>query len=448
MTSEVLDVRLEGYNTPVGHLVRDNNACLFAYSADYPVQPNAIPISLSLPFNQGFFGDPETRAFFDNLLQENNQLQQIMDRERIARDDIVGLLKHLGGDCSGAISCVPQDAPPIKIPGNVETDYVEISTEDIEDIMRRLADRLPLPEEIQDPSPVAGVQRKIAVTEIAPGRFGHPRQGLKVPTTHILKVPERGREREVLQEAIAARLAALVVNHPVALPAEFKRGDEVGLLIKRFDRNVTAEGLISRIHQEDFCQALGLPASLKYERKGSPERHFSALMVNDLLSQTNAPAINRLIFLRSTIFNLAIGNTDNHAKNYALIYDHGNAPSLAPFYDMLPIRLSSRYTHELAFKIGNAESFDEMKPADLMQFIQTFGPKTESATKRFLEGEVGPMLLTLDQAADELSKLGLKDFDDLIGREIEKLSELLGLNLDIRERDYFATSSRGWSMPS
>ncbi|MFZ3035610.1 MAG: HipA domain-containing protein [Parvibaculum sp.] len=446
--SEILDVRLEGHEMPVGQLVRDDSACLFAYSAAYVRQPDAIPISLSLPFSQDIFDDPSTRAFFDNLLPENNQLQQVMDRERIARDDIVGLLKHLGGDCPGAISCVPRDAPPVKIPGNVETDYVEIAPENLADIMRRLADRLPLPEEIQDPSPVAGVQRKIAVTEIAPNRFGHPKDKLRVPTTHILKVPERGREREVQQEAIAARLAALVVNHPVALPAEFKRGDEVGLLIKRFDRNVSADGLITRIHQEDFCQALGLPASLKYERKGTAERHFSAAKVHDLLGRTNAPGLNRLIFLRASIFNLAIGNTDSHAKNHALIYDQGGTPRLAPLYDMLPIRLSNRYTHELAFKIGEAENFDEIKPADLMEFIHSFGPKTEGATRRFLQNEIGPMILTLDQTAHELTSMGHKDFDDLIGREIEKITNLLGLNLEIRERDYFGTAAGGWGMPS
>lgn len=443
--TDVLDVRLENSNSPVGHLFRDGNACRFAYTADYAKQPDAIPISLSLPFSTGVFDDPATRAFFDNLLPENDQLQQVMDRERIARDDIVGLLRHLGGDCSGAISCLPQDAPPIKIPGNAATDYVEISNENLADIMRRLADRLPLPDEVLDPSPVAGIQRKIALTEIAPDRFGHPKDKLRVPTTHILKVPERGREREVRQEALAARLAAITVGHAVALPAEMTRGREVGLLIKRYDRHVTANGLISRIHQEDFCQALSLPASLKYERKATNERRFSATAVAHLLGQTNTPALNRLIFLRTTIFNLAIGNTDNHAKNHALIYDQGKTPRLAPLYDMLPIRLSNRYTHELAFKIGEAKTFDDMTSADITSFIKTLGPKSKAAIKRFLDNDIAPMLHRLDQAAEALTDLGHKDFDDLIGREIEKLCDLLGLHLDLRERDYFAPKGGGWN---
>lgn len=447
-TSEILDVRLEGIGTPIGNLLREDDGCYFVYADDYIARANATPISLSLPLTQNVFGDQSTRAFFDNLLPENNLLQQTMDRENIARDDIVGLLKYLGSDCTGAISCLPNGADPIKTPGNLNTDYTEMTSENLEEIMRCLAERLPLPAEVKDPSPVAGVQRKIALTEIAPNRFGLPKEGLRVPTTHILKVPERGREREVPQEAIAARLARAVVGHAVAFPAEFERGKEIGLLIKRFDRQVGDDGVISRIHQEDFCQALGLPARFKYERNGTPERHFSAESVSDLLSQTSAPALNRIIFMRATLFNLAIGNTDNHAKNHALIYDPGQAPRLAPLYDMLPVRVSNRYTHELAFKIGKANLFDEMQTEDLLNFIKTFGPKTGSAIRRLIENEIGPMLAQLDQEASALTAIGHKDFDDLIGREIEKLSTLLEFQIEIRERDYFAPARGGWGATS
>lgn len=448
--SEILDVRLEGFDTPIGNLLRKDGGCCFVYDGSYVARTDAKPISLSLPLTDNAFGDQPTRSFFDNLLPENNFLQQTMDRENIARDDIVGLLKYLGSDCPGAISCLPREAPPIKTPGNLNTDYTEITSENLEEIMRRLAERLPLPEEVKDPSPVAGVQRKIALTEIASGRFGLPKTELRVPTTHILKVPERGREREVSQEAIAARLARAVVGHPVAFPAEFERGKEIGLLIKRFDRHISDDGEISRIHQEDFCQALGLPASFKYERNGTSARHFSAENVNKLLAQTDLPVLNRIIFMRSALFNLAIGNTDNHAKNHALIYDRGQAPRLAPLYDMLPIRLSNRYTHQLAFEIGEAKFFDEMKAEDLFAFIKIFGPRTESAIRRLIQNEVGPMLKQLDQEASALTAIGHKDFDDLIGREIEKLSALLGFQMEIRERDYFAPAggAGGWGPTS
>lgn len=44
-------------------------------------------------------------------------------------------------------------------------------------------------------------------------------------------------------------------------------------MIERFDRKVEA-GVVHRIHQEDFAQALGLPSELKYQRCGAPGRRL------------------------------------------------------------------------------------------------------------------------------------------------------------------------------
>ena len=439
---DILDVRIEAVDMPLGSLAQKDGGCRFAYAPEYLARADAMPISLSLPLREEPYGDVETRAFFDNLLQENDQLQQTMDRERIARDDIVGLLRFLGADCAGAISCLPQGSGPVKIPGDLAADYDALPREELADIMRRLADKLPLPDAVKDPTPVAGVQRKIALTEISDGHYGLPKPGLRVPTTHILKVPERGREREALQEATATRLARAAARE-VAIPALFESGDETGLLSLRFDRRIAGGG-VTRIHQEDFCQALGLPALMKYERRGTDAARFSAAAVSDLLNRSNAPATERRSFMLSAFFNLAIGNTDNHAKNHALLYDTGPVPRLAPLYDLQPVRLTGRYTDELAFRIGGADRFDTMTADDIADFMGLFGLRTAAARQRFIEGEIAPMLEALDAAASELPQHGMKDFDDLIGREIARLVEMLGLDLAFRERDYFTERSGGW----
>jgi serine/threonine-protein kinase HipA len=59
-----------------------------------------------------------------------------------------------------------------------------------------------------------------------------------------------------------------------------------------------------------------------------------------------------------TILNLAVGNTDNHAKNHALIY-RGNTPELAPLYDVIPVLLHRNVTHEFGFKFGNAAEMED-----------------------------------------------------------------------------------------
>lgn len=446
MTARTLEVRLEQFEEPAGFLKStDAGEVSFSYSANFQNNPNAIPISLALPLGGRAFNDVETRAFFDNLLPENNQLQQVMEREGLSRTDIVGLLYHLGEDCPGAISCLPEGAPPAKIPGSILTDYDILDNADFSEIVRRLADREPLPNELRDPSPVAGVQRKIAIAFLD-GQFGVPKKGLRVPTTHILKVPRRGKGREARLETAAANLAN-AVGLETAIPVVLNVAGIEALLITRFDRTISEHGSVHRIHQEDFAQALGLPASLKYERYGQGPRRFSSAAIVKLLDMTDEPAVSRMRFIRATLFNLAIGNTDNHAKNHALIYDKGSVPRFAPLYDLLPTRLDKDVNHSLSFNIGKAEHPDSLTQEDVTRFFTTFG-FTKVAASRFAQSDALPLLTKLDAEARSLTADGLKDFDDLIGRETTRLASALSLQVTLRQRDEFLPSAGGWKMGS
>ena len=124
MSEHKLDVRLDGFENPVGTLVKTNAGGLrFQYHLHHANKADALPLSLSLPLNDEPYGDVLTRAFFDNLLQERDgPLQSVMAREGIARDDVAGLLFHLGRDCAGAISVLPEGAPPVKVPGDFSQD--------------------------------------------------------------------------------------------------------------------------------------------------------------------------------------------------------------------------------------------------------------------------------------------------------------------------------------
>lgn len=263
-----LDVHMEGTTGPVGQLTRhDDGAVQFHYLTD----ARPYPLSLSLPIRSQPYGDAATCGFFANLLFENALRDQVMERYGLDFNDIVGLLFHLGRDCPGAISCVPQGEDPAKQPGNLETDYDALDAEALAEIMTSLRDRRRLPEQTQDPSPLAGVQGKIALARLSDGCYALPKPGQNVPTTHILKVPRLRDMGDVASEHLVTGLMAEVQTHPVVLGA----GDLQGLLITRFDRIVDGT-LVSRLHQEDFAQALGLGLSLKYERNGTPARSFSA----------------------------------------------------------------------------------------------------------------------------------------------------------------------------
>ncbi len=437
----ILNIWMEAAVEPIGHLVKDDNANLaFAYTADWLANPDNHPLSLSLPLTDEPFGDVLVRAFFDNLLQENNLLESTMRRRGIERGDIVGLLEHLGADCAGAVSILPFDHPPIKRPGNLLEDYDTLDEATVVDLVARLATGRALPEEVRDPSPVAGVRPKISLAAMPDGRFGLPKRGSGAPTTHILKLPDSNHLHEARDEAFVTLLAAhcgLAVGTSVADRIE---GHDV-LLIKRFDR--LADGpLIRRRHQEDFAQAAGLPAELKYERRGAPGRRFDASAIGRILAATNRPALAREAFLRMTLFNLLVGNNDNHAKNNALLHGPGGSLELAPFYDLVPVQTVLGFREDLAFNLGEAHLPEEITSADLLRFCADIGLPSQGAARLLLR-EARDLLGRLEQLSTDFPP-EMSALDRLLGETTSQLNDVLELGVPLRARDAHIVKGGGW----
>ena len=87
-------------------------------------------------------------------------------------------------------------------------------------------------------------------------------------------------------------------------------------LIKRYDRR-DEDGVTKRLHQEDFCQALGAPPELKYQSDGGPDLHSCAKLIRDHSTKAGRDMI---VFIDWVIFNIFIGNCDAHAKNISLLF--------------------------------------------------------------------------------------------------------------------------------
>ena len=444
----VLDVYLEAGREPIGQLSSEPDGDM---SFRYVTDAIPHPISASLPIREEPFGDVVVRGFFSNLLFENEMRDHVMQRHGIAERDIVGLLAHLGADCPGAISCVPEGAPPGKRPGRLDIDYdvldgtpvvpeaapandFDITPLPVEDMMIRLMaslrDNRRLPADINDPSPLAGVQGKVALAVLPNGRLGFPKPGSGAPTTHVLKVPRAGTMASVACEHLATRLMARVQGHPVAQTRILGEGSLQGLLITRFDRKVT-EGQVHRVHQEDFCQALGLGHTLKYERYGVGARAFTAAAIGGLLKATRVPALARQAFFEITLTNMVLGNSDNHAKNHALLYTAAR-PELAPAYDIDPVLLDAGVTHEMSFRIGRARMADDVGRDDLIAFMAALG------ARRFVraqENRVASIAQAMVQEAADLPRPVGKGLCDAIRQQAYHLSANLELDLDVPEFD-------------
>lgn len=440
----VLDVYLEAVPDPVGKLSATSDGVMsFIYTTD--TLPH--PISASLPVQEEPYGDVAARGFFSNLLFENEMRDQIMQRHGISEGDIVGLLFHLGEDCPGSLSCVPEGAPPGKRPGRLELDYDVLDgspqlpkdlssvtntlrvSGSLANIMTSLRDRRQIPPTTNDPSPLAGVQGKIALTRMPDGLLGLPKQGSGAPTTHILKVPRAGAMSSVMREHLATRLMDRAQTHPVAQTCVLGEGSLQGLLIERFDRRLDGNA-VHRIHQEDFCQALGFGHRLKYERNGLEGRTFTAGAIGRLLQTTRVPAQARQAFFEITLANLVLGNSDNHAKNHALLY-MSSKPDLAPVYDIDPVLLDD-VTHEMSFRIGSARVADNVTREDLNHFLKALGARGFSKPQALRSASIIQALL---DTADTLPRPIGKGLCDVIRQQAHHISANVGLGLKVPEFD-------------
>lgn len=422
-----LDVFLEGISLPVGELSRlDDGSCTFRYLTE--AVPH--PLSMSLPIRDEPFNDLQTRSFFSNLLFENAQRDRVMQRHGVDFGDVVGLLAYLGADCPGSISCVPKGNGPAKLPGDLQQDYDALDDRQLKQIMVSLRDYRRVPDETGDPSPLAGVQGKIALAQLPDGRFALPKPGLNVPTTHILKVPRPGEMTTVDQEHLLMRIIADLQSHPVAETSMLGEGDLRGILVTRFDRSVEGDH-VRRIHQEDFAQALGLGPQLKYERNGTPGRRFDAAAIRSVLDGTRVPGRSRQAFIEVTIANLLLGNTDNHAKNHALLYT-GQWPEFAPVYDVAPILIDDQVLHQMSFNIGGAAMTDEITRSDIEAFALALGfPRMTSPLLQRLKNIVSAAASMIGNMQGPVRKR----IGDAIAEQAKWLSAALDYNVDIPERD-------------
>jgi serine/threonine-protein kinase HipA len=286
--------------------------------------PGGSPLlSLTLPVSAVQFGSGVVRPFLDGLLPEGEPRRAIAEDLQLRADDTFGLIRALGRDCAGAVVIQPPNEPA---PPWATTTTAEPLTDD------RLADLIadlrtvPLGANDRVRISLAGVQEKLLLTRLLDGRWGRPVDG--TPSTHILKPEIRGYPDTVENEAFCMRLASHL-GLPVAEVETIKVGERALLVVSRYDRLVDAEGNVERIHQEDLCQATGIPPLKKYQEDGGP----SLRRLAGILSATDPNSLATL--LQSVFLHVLVGNGDAHGKNYSLLHESSGAVHLAPLYDVM-----------------------------------------------------------------------------------------------------------------
>ncbi len=156
---------------------------------------------------------------------------------------------------------------------------------------------------------------------------GRPVDG--TPSTHILK-PEIATLRGTVEnEAFCMRLARHLGLSAASVETTVVNGRKM-IIIERYDRVIHQDGSVQRLHQEDFCQATGVPPDKKYQEDGGP----SLVRIAGILRAV-APAPDAEALLRAVVLNVLVGNGDAHAKNFSLLHHPSGALGLAPLYDLM-----------------------------------------------------------------------------------------------------------------
>ncbi|UXN67138.1 type II toxin-antitoxin system HipA family toxin (plasmid) [Phyllobacterium sp. A18/5-2] len=363
----------------------DDGALSFAYDAGYLGGSEPSAISSSMPLQEAAYGDRIVRPFFSGLLPDEGARQRLAGALGISSGNAFGLLEVIGGECAGALSLYPAgEAPPSSDDDGVEV----LSRERLEEILGKLRERPLLGGEEGVRLSLAGAQDKLAVC--AEGEnIGLAKGGR--PTTHILKPFIQALDGTVENELFCLRLAARL-GLPVP-NVEMRHGATPFLLVERYDRARHEDGTITRLHQEDFCQALSVPPELKYEAEGGPGTEASLALIG---RATAHPAADRLGFIRMLILHYLVGNADAHGKNYALLYS-GGIPDLAPLYDVLCTAAYPRLDKKLAMAIGGRAVPDTIQ---LQQWL-TLVPDTRGA-QRLLVKAIAELAGRIGGQADEL----------------------------------------------
>lgn len=242
---------------------------------------------------------------------------------------------------------------------------------------------------------LAGLQPKIALRQHE-GRWYRCQDG--AASTHILKVGAGS--GEPLEDLVHTEAACLDLARRVGLStveAHVATFDGVpALVVSRYDRVTGASGAVDRIHQEDAAQALGLN-TLDLTRKFQRGKALPSLRAISEVLRAGGSEPDRLAAL--TTLNLAVGNSDAHAKNIAFLRHADGFAELAPGYDISMHAHYATFNDLFAMDVNGTTRMSQIAGADLVAEAQSW-PLSPKRARRAVE----TTLIQLGQALKDIDR--------------------------------------------
>ena len=395
----------------------------FTYGDSWLERKGARPLSLSLPLSERSYSAREMRPYFDGLLPEGGARSAIARQIHVLARSYVKILAHLGDECIGAVLFRPRGAEGDSLAR--EEAYVRLDEGALDGLSQR-SFQPTAKLSSSDRFSLSGSQAKMSLYRAEDGAWYEAKGG--APSTHILKPASACFGDSCLNEAIctlAAQSCGVKVSDIEIVEAEIPL-----VCTRRFDRSFDAScrevGSLTaphRLHQEDFCQALGVVPEHKYEegRRSYADRIGQALREN-----STEPIDDLISFWKYMVFNFLIGNCDAHLKNYALLRSADwSELRLAPLYDVLCTSVYEELSTDMGMSIGG---------------VRDMGKVTRESFAQAAEGLLMPKALALgvvDSIADQLQD-GVLEAGRRLGEsgvcEAEGLAERIAQDADKRLR--------------
>ena len=353
----------------IGCIDADNANASFHYDGAFldAAREGQLGISERMPLRAEPYACAEIAPFFQGLLPEGEVIERIALACQVPRSAWATLIGKLGCESIGTLTFLENGSDMT----DFKSRYVPLSPATADELISSPAAAAAAVAQETRLS-LAGAQSKVAWTlpedrsvETANASDWLVPMGT-APSSHIVKVSRRGEEDLAANELVCSLMATSCgIETAQANAIPWMPG---AIAVKRYDRVWvdSADGRrLLRLHQEDFCQALGLPPYFKYQPEGVEANYLG--YTADLLDATvGAPAESKLELAKRMAFNYAVGNCDAHLKNFSLLYNSAwTGRRLAPMYDVTCIPLTG-YSTRMPFDIGEHRLIGEINESDIM----------------------------------------------------------------------------------
>lgn len=400
---------------------RQRDRLQFIYEQQWRHEAASYPLSLSMPLAAQEHDHRVVEPFLWGLLPDNDAvLRRWGERFHVSSRHAFQLLMHVGEECAGAVQFVNPGRSDRWLTG-LERGSVKWLDE------AGIAERMTLLLKDHSSSRIgtdagqfslAGAQPKTAFYfDPKHNRWGVP-AGL-TPTTHIFKPATGAFDGHAENEHFCLCLAG-ALGMPVASSEVAWFGDVPVIIVARYDR-LRSKSNVSRIHQEDTCQALARMPHLKYQNQGGP----SPQEIASLIREHSTDRVNdEARFVDALVFNWLISGTDAHAKNYSFLLASGGQVRLAPLYDLassLPYeRQIPQRQATLAMKIGGKYKLPLIGLREWKKLAEDWRTDFDALLSRIIR-----MIEPLPEAArvtgERIKAQGIRH--DVIGRLVEAIQK-------------------------